>query len=829
MAPKSPSEDALAHVLDNVFVLSKDSGLRQALQKGGFKKIQSVLTMSNAILSTLTYKGKDANGKPADLPVLPSEQGLINALKGFVAYSEAHMGRPLTPDDWLAVTEELFDEYQGSSHLIFFDPSKPSAGLPPTVSAALQTTVGQVAPEVLAFKRGIKRDQSLFPTYKEEKDWDDWQRRTRAQATAQGVENVLDPNYVPVLPQDIELFKEQNKYMMAVFNTCVQTDFGKTLIRKFEGTHNAQMLFSELEQHAKTSTSAILTASELLSYITTATLGRNTWNGTTTSFVLHWEEQVRLYERYVPIQSHLGTELKRTLLQNAVNGITDLRQVKLNADQLVQASNTGLSYQQYRDLLLNACARYDAEWQSRGTQRAPNPRRTVYMTDVGSPSDDMPSFGFDTPVTTVAAFRARMTGAQWHKLDSDSQRIWDSLSDAAKEIILSNHSPGTRPGRPNRPGPRGPGGRPGRPPDRRQVHAHESYPDDDVGADTHDVDHDPPDGDDVPDDDPTPSDDHYLAMATNRSRPSKPSSPAALHHMMSSSRARGETATSKPAPKSQRDDTRVVNNARLINTCVITYAVSKHHQREFGDSLVDRGANGGLAGTDMRVIETSAHRSVHVEGIDNHQVRDVPIVTAGGVINTTRGDVIGIFHQYAHINKGASIHSSVQLEAYKQDVNDRSRRVPGGLQRILTVDWYEIPLSFRNGLPYLPIKPFTDREYATLPHVIMTSDQDWDPSVLDSPVDDTGPSTAGGDVPNIHDNFNQYGEYMDRYVVTMADISDDILEERLLPSYLMFRHEQHVPVPTDTTAPLAQPRTVSKVEPDFVSLMPFFAYIGDLI
>jgi len=102
---------------------------------------------------------------------------------------------------------------------------------------------------------------------------------------------------------------EQQKYMMAVFNTCIQTDFGKGLIRKFEGTHDAQKLFAELELRAKSSTSAIITAAELLSYITTATLGKNTWNGTTTSFVLHWEEQVRLYERYVDVQSRFTTEL----------------------------------------------------------------------------------------------------------------------------------------------------------------------------------------------------------------------------------------------------------------------------------------------------------------------------------------------------------------------------------------------------------------------------------------------------------------------------------------------------------------------------------------
>ena len=140
--------------------------------------------------------------------------------------------------------------------------------------------------------------------------------------------------------------------------------------------------------------------------------------------------------------------------------------------------------------------------------------------------------------------------------------------------------------------------------------------------------------------------------------------------MMSPSRARGEPSDSNKPPPDTSAATRAVNSTRFINACVLTYSVSKH-ERKLGESLVDRGANGGLAGTDMRVITTSPHRSVHVEGIDNHQVRDVPIVTARGVLRTTNGDVIGIFHQYVHINKGTSIHSSVQLEAYKQDVNDK--------------------------------------------------------------------------------------------------------------------------------------------------------------
>jgi hypothetical protein len=63
-------------------------------------------------------------------------------------------------------------------------------------------------------------------------------------------------------------------------------------------------------------------------------------------------------------------------------------------------------------------------------------------------------------------------------------------------------------------------------------------------------------------------------------------------------------------------------------------------------SLVDRWANGGVAGSDVRVIFKTS-RTVDIKGIDNYQVTDVPIGTVGGVVNTQKGPVIALFHQYA--------------------------------------------------------------------------------------------------------------------------------------------------------------------------------------
>jgi hypothetical protein len=84
---------------------------------------------------------------------------------------------------------------------------------------------------------------------------------------------------------------------------------------------------------------------------------------------------------------------------------------------------------------------------------------------------------------------------------------------------------------------------------------------------------------------------------------------------------------------------------------------------------------------------------VEVQGIDNHRMTNIQIVTAGAVTKTQRGDVILIMHQYAHSPTAKTIHSLAQMEAYKADVNDKSTKVPGGQQRIKTLDGHIIPLN----------------------------------------------------------------------------------------------------------------------------------------
>ena len=56
-------------------------------------------------------------------------------------------------------------------------------------------------------------------------------------------------------------------------------------------------------------------------------------------------------------------------------------------------------------------------------------------------------------------------------------------------------------------------------------------------------------------------------------------------------------------------------------------------------ALVDRGGNGGLAGSDVRSLYKTEWQ-VDVQGIDNHQLTNIQIVTAAGVVESQHGHIV---------------------------------------------------------------------------------------------------------------------------------------------------------------------------------------------
>ena len=213
-----------------------------------------------------------------------------------------------------------------------------------------------------------------------------------------------------------------------------------------------------------------------------------------------------------------------------------------------------------------------------------------------------------------------------------------------------------------------------------------------------------------------------------------------------------------------------VKRSRQIQVC---QRYLFEHANHTNQQLVDRGANGGLAGSDMRVIH-KPQRKIKIQGIDNHEITGLDVVTATTLLNTSQGKVIGMFNEYAYLGKGSSIHSSGQLEWFKTNVDEKSVKV-GGTQLITTLDGYSVLLLIKDGLAYATSlgKP-TDQNMDTNPHVFFTSPDEWDPSVLDHDpphLDGLAPSQVP-DQPFGDPMFDAYGDFNERIIANLKFLLD---------------------------------------------------------
>ena len=166
-------------------------------------------------------------------------------------------------------------------------------------------------------------------------------------------------------------------------------------------------------------------------------------------------------------------------------------------------------------------------------------------------------------------------------MSPDGQKIWDQLLDADKADILKR--PAANLSRPNRPSNEcKPGG--------QKVNVHDTTVYDFIAANAHLLDYG-----EAPDDTGEGASDEeaqtlhaFLASRGNNS------SPADIRNLLS-------TSSKRAASKLPKD--------RQANAHV-TYTVDKHHMDKPG-SLIDRGANGGVAGADVHVI-ASTHRPLMI-------------------------------------------------------------------------------------------------------------------------------------------------------------------------------------------------------------------------
>ena len=643
---------------------------------------------------------------------------------------------PQDYDEWRTTTPE--DEIH------FQSPSK--FGSPTTPRSTVSSEVSESYITLTNFKKGVKRDASAYPIFKNERYYNTFIRHFKATAMAQGLNSLMDPNFTPGSDEhEQQLFQEQQDFLYSVLISSLKTEFSEALVKDHEG--DAQLILELLhEHHTGNSQYSRAEINRITKYLTNIKLD-DTWRGTNESFLMHYNDQLCLRDSLVDSGEKLPDNARVTFLESAVESVPDLQRVKIT-DNVLQAqlgSTRPISYRSYFDLLKDAAFHLD-----QATKRGNKIQHT--NVDFSGPSDEDEHQTLSSDDNQViqqenvcseppeslsySLFQSHFQGSS----TSSTQKIflpkpiWEKLSQDQQQMIIDHNRCLPKSGSPRLSTPnKSPSPLPHKPTSQRtaksqQVHTHQS---DESTTDTTKT-------------ETTPSD-PLLAMVHQSSHTSD-------------------------------DDASDISNVLSVKRSCQIQVCQRYlfqHANHTNQQLVDRGANGGLAGSDMHVLHKT-QRKINIQGIDNHEVTGLDVVTAATLLNTSQGKVIGIFNEYAYLGKGSSIHSSGQLECFMTNVDEESVKV-GGAQLITTLDGYSVPLLIKDGLAYATSlgKP-TDQDMDTYPHVFFTSPDEWDPSVLDHDpphLDGLDPSQVP-DQPFGDPMFDAYGDFNKRIIANLNTLLD---------------------------------------------------------
>ena len=301
------------------------------------------------------------------------------------------------------------------------------------------------------FKKGIKRDASAYPILKNERYYNTFIRHFKATAKAQGLSTLMDPNFTPRSDEyEQQLFQEQLDFLYSVLISSLKTDFSEALVKDHEG--DAQLILELLhEHHTGDSQYSRSEINRITKYLTNIKLD-DTWRGTNESFLMHYNDQLRLLDSLVDSDEKLPDNTRVTFLESAVESVPDLRRVKIT-DNVLQAqldSTRPISYRSYFDLLKDAAFHLD-----QATKRGNKIRRTNVHFSGPNDEDEHQNLSSDDPQViqqedvcseppeslSYSVFQSHFQGSS----TSNTQKIflpkpiWEKLSKDQQQMIIDHN------------------------------------------------------------------------------------------------------------------------------------------------------------------------------------------------------------------------------------------------------------------------------------------------------------------------------------------------------------------------------------------------------
>ena len=611
-----------------------------------------------------------------------------------------------------------------------------------------------------SFKKQMKRDPKEFLPLKEDYMYYDWLWKIKATAKSQGVDRVLDLTLDPTTftGANLALYEQQTTYLFKVLSDTLKTSQGKSFVLASSATQDGRAVFERLDNYYTASRHAELAVQKLTDDIQKLRLDKD-YKGTSSSFLVNWMGMIYKLNQCKDAQNQVSTSTKlgwikcslqdhKELAGGINNHIANINNLKsmFTAAEKPELYNEEIQWLQIIDRLTTVATEFDANSKdTRAKERAVN---TAGRGGRGRESGRGTRGGRGD--RNAARGRGGRTSQATESTWVDPE-LWKAMTKEQQEATKAkNQTARLKAARENK--------------DRTERHLNSLLQKASGGSEV-------PTAVTVParveTKTPVTFDLNSLqGSSANTTITTHQQGGTRLVNLLRNSTVPSSIPHNSTGLSNTLTQGNVVTRADgssyleiAMNMAQRSYRVTMASKSEKG-ALVDRGANGGLAGADMRPIEYVFGSTVDVTGVGNSLLSDLPLVQAASLIQTKRGPIIGLFNQYAYTGEGRSIHSSIQMEAWGVEVSETSRnaRVPGK-QRLTTIDGHRIPISIRNGLPFIDMTYPTDEDMVRYPQVHFTSEQNWDPTILD---DENSLDTDSDDEeyrrPYLDPDVNDFGE-----------------------------------------------------------------------
>jgi hypothetical protein len=197
-------------VKTDILDIEADSPLSLALDQIGVQDILDLIGLNFAEIESLTYLPAPTDERPVPVPTAVSigQRNRVRLFKAWIGSMANLTGlMSLTTDQWNELTQEDFDSFRTSSSAIGYNPVTPA----PVARGAAGT--GTYTYGLNDFRKGIRRDSSVYPTLKDDKHFNNWNRSVLSQARAHDVSDVFDSTFVPSTSESVLLFKAKQEFV----------------------------------------------------------------------------------------------------------------------------------------------------------------------------------------------------------------------------------------------------------------------------------------------------------------------------------------------------------------------------------------------------------------------------------------------------------------------------------------------------------------------------------------------------------------------------------------------------------------------------------------